>query len=508
MGRFPGRCLLLWLLATVLPAPGRGAAAQHPAPGGGIDSFALRAHTYFLSHDLLEGRGTGARGADVAALYLATQAAQLGLTGAAADGGFFQSVPIVEATITRQGLELLYPDSSGAYTRSTRVRADLFLYNVGTAQTLVAFGGELAFVGTAAEVLARAGRLPVLTGRVALMRGVFGAEAAAADTLRARGAVGVVHLVGNEDLFTLYVRSRGPSRLFLAPEAGAPSSFIPGLPSLIVHPRLEAELLAGRTGAEGDSAFAVPGRRIQVSVATALRRLAARNVVARLPGRDAAQRDEQVVYTAHYDHLGISSPGERGDSIYNGFSDNAAGCAMLLAIAQALAARPPGRSVLFLWFTGEERGLLGSDYFVAHPPVSPARLVGVINLDAGAPPAPAVTWRVAGGTRSTLGAVVVDVARRAGWEATLAPATPNTDYFPFLRIGVPAVFLVPGPGAYENLTSDSSNALRRRWDRYHQAGDHWAPDFPFAGLVRYADFALRLGVALADGPRPAMHGPR
>ncbi len=498
--------LSLALSLAALSGSAGSAAAQRPVTA--IDSFALRGHTYFLSHDLLAGRGTGSRGADVAALYLATQAERLGLAGAAPDGGFFQDVPIVEATITRQGLDILYPDSTGAYTRVNRVRPALFLYNVGTARTLVGFSGELAYVGTAADVLARAGRLPPLAGRVALLRGVFGAEAAAADTLRSRGVVGVVHLVGNEELFTLYVRSRGPSRLFLAEEARATSSFIPELPSVIVHPRLEAELLAGRDAGDGDSAFVVPGRRIQVSVTTALRRLSARNVAASLPGSDPALRHEYVVYTAHYDHLGILPPGELGDSVYNGFSDNAAGCAMLLAIARVLAARPPGRSVLFLWFTGEEHGLLGSDHFVANPLVPPAQMAGLINLDAGAPPAPAVSWRVAGGTQSTLGALAVEVARRAGWEATLSPGTPNTDYFPFLRVGVPAVFLVPGPGAYEGLTSDSSNALRRRWDRYHHPADHWAPDFPFAGLVRYADFALRLGIAVAGGRRAAVYGTR
>jgi Zn-dependent M28 family amino/carboxypeptidase len=174
---------------------------------------------------------------------------------------------------------------------------------------------------------------------------------------------------------------------------------------------------------------------------------------------------------------------------------------MLLALAQYFVAHPPAQSVAFIWFTGEERGLLGSDYFAAHPLMSPGRIAAVINLDAGAPPARPVLWRVSGGDRSALGPLAIAVARRAGWEAQIAPASPNTDYFPFLRLGVPAVFLVPGPGAYEGLTTDSSNALRSRWDHYHQAADHWAADFPFEGLVRYADFALRLGLAVLAEPK-------
>jgi Zn-dependent M28 family amino/carboxypeptidase len=225
--------------------------------------------------------------------------------------------------------------------------------------------------------------------------------------------------------------------------------------------------------------------------------LVSRNVAAMLPGADPALRGEFVAFTAHLDHLGISTPDQRGDSIYNGFSDNAAGCAMLLAIAKAMAAGPrPARSVLFLWPTGEERGLLGSDYFAARPLVPPDHIAAEINLDAGAPPAPADHWQVAGGDRSPLGLLAVAVARGAGWQAKLAPASPNSDYFPLLRIGVPAVFLVPD-APYEGLSAEASQALGRRWDHYHQPADEWAADFPFSGLVRYAEFGYRLGMAAA-----------
>ncbi len=490
------------LLATLLSAVPL--AAQAPARPT-IDSLALRAHTYFLADDLLEGRGTGRRGADVAAAYIAAAAAQLGLRPAAG-GSFFQPVPLIEAEVdtaaTRLTLEI---DDQAGPRRVSFTSPATFIPNVGTARTLVSFAGEVAWVGRAADVLSQAARLPPLTGRVALMDGVFGADAAAADSLRARGATGVIHLLGDPELYGLYARSRGGSRMYLDDPAVA-SSFVPDIPAVIAHPSLTRALLAGTVNGDEDLAhpFAMPGRRVNVTVATRARPVPARNVAALLPGRDPARRAEVVVYSAHYDHLGISTPDETGDSIYNGFSDNAAGSAMLLAIAGALAAQPPERPALFLWFTGEERGLLGSDWFVAHPVLPLADIVGVINLDAGAPPAPSVTWRVAGGDRSTLGALATDVARRAGWDATVSSASPNTDYFPFLRVGVPAVFLVPGPGAYQGLTGAESQALRARWDRYHQAGDHWHADFPFAGLVRYADFALRLGLALDTATRPRL----
>ncbi|MDO8666178.1 MAG: M28 family peptidase [Gemmatimonadales bacterium] len=476
---------------------------------GGIDSMRLRAHTWFLSHDLLEGRGTGRRGADVAALYVATEAERIGLRGAGPAGSPYQPVPLLEAEIdrTNTSITLRVPDrdsSSAIVFQFFYPRG--FIPNVGTARTLTGFSGDLVYVGSARDILVHPDRLPDLTGKVAVMRGVFGPEAAAADTLRAGGTTGVVQLLGDPELYGLYVRSRGPSRMYIAEEAQAVSSFIPDIPAVIASPQLEQRLLEGTdVAAEADRPRALPGRRIDVRIAVRASAVAARNVAAIMPGSDSTQRDAFVVYTAHYDHLGVSTPDERGDSIYNGFSDNASGTAMLLGIAEALVTgRRPPRPVLFLWFTGEERGLLGSDYFAAHPLVPAAEIVGAINLDAGAPPAPVVSWHVAGGDRSSLGQLAVDVSRRAGWAAEVRPASPNSDYFPLLRIGVPAVFLVPSPGPYEGLTTEASDVLRRRWDHYHQASDHWAADFPFAGLLRYADYAYRIGWALETGARPRL----
>lgn len=497
----PSKLIAVLAVAALVPAA---ASAQRPAAA--IDSSLIRAATWFLSHDLLEGRGTGTRGAQVASLYLASEAQRLGLRGAGERGGFFQNVPLIEATIdTATSTLVLTTEQPLGTTRVTFRTPRSFLPNVGTASTLVSFAGDLVWVGSAITVLAHPGELPPLQGRVAVMAGVFGADLAAGDTLRSRGAVGVVHLLGQNEQYLLYVRSRGPSRLFVA-DSTVRSSNIAAIPSVLAGPGASALILP--TGMS-DSALAHPfvltGRHLQLTLVLHTRAVAARNVAAVLPGSDARRRGEYVVFTAHLDHLGISTPDERGDSIYNGFSDNAAGSAMLLAIAKALVSERPARSALFLWFTGEERGLLGSDYHAAHPVVPPDSMVGAVNLDAGAPPAPSVEWRVAGGDRSSLGPLAVEVARRSGWTAQTSGATPNSDYFPLLRIGVPAVFLVPVPAAYEGLTLDSSNALRSRWDHYHQAADEWDPQFPFSGLVRYADYALRIGRMLASGARPTMN---
>jgi Zn-dependent M28 family amino/carboxypeptidase len=223
-------------------------------------------------------------------------------------------------------------------------------------------------------------------------------------------------------------------------------------------------------------------------------------VACALPGRDAGAA--AILVSAHYDHLGIGVPNAEGDSIYNGFSDNAGGVAMALGIGEAFAREARTRRgrdaglhhTLILFFsTGEEHGLLGADWFVSHPLWPLDRIAGVINLDANAPAAPPSSWRIAGEEGSALVGLVRQEAMREGWGVTLAQASPGSDYYPFVRRGVPAVFFVPGDGPYEGLSVTTSDSLRSAlWGRYHMPNDEWEEHFPFDGLGRYADFATEV----------------
>ncbi len=451
-----------------------------------IDTLALRAHTYFLSHDLLEGRATASRGERLASAYIVAQCRALGL--APLSGDFMQTVPLEEALV----LETtdLVASAPGGEIRFG-YPAD-FIPNVGTASTLVDFGGATVFVGDSKTVVGGGlGELDV-TAKVAVTLGPF--RGAAADTLTARGAAGMIHLVGDEGAFQLYTRSRGATRLYHR-EADVRSSFLPELPSVLAGPRIARALL------EGPSPAALAWT-VAVHVALERRPVDAANVACLLPGSDEALRDTAIVFTAHYDHLGIGTPDGAGDSLYNGFSDNAAGVAMLLAIAQSLAgdhAAAPRHTVLFLFFSGEERGLLGSDYYVVHPLWPLERTAAVVNLDAGAPPAPPTSWHLAGVDSTGLGAIAIGIAAEHGWDIATSSARPNSDYYPFAREGVPALLIIPGPAPYEGLSADSSKALRRRWDHYHQPDDEWAEDFPFSGLARYAGYALRIAREIDAG---------
>lgn len=488
------------------------AAAQQTDPAvlrARIDTLALREHTRYLADDRLEGRGTGTRGERMAADYIRSQLERIGARGAAADGGYFQPVPLRVATIDDAATRVVV-ERDGARTEY-RSGTD-FIVERGGRDAFRDFSGAALFAGTAALARDALAGYDRLDGRIVVVIGTLGDRGAELITdWTRRGAEGVVYLIPERDRFHSFVRARGGERYFVDADVDEPAWQSP-LPTIVAGPRLAAALLADAPLApdalDGRKPFAaLPlDREVEATIRIAERPVRAANVAALIPGSDPVLRDEVVAYTAHYDHLGIGAPDATGDSIYNGFSDNAAGVAMVLAIAEALVREPPARSVLLLFFTGEELGLLGSAYYAAEPLVPLERTIAVINLDAGAPPAPPRSWRIAGGTASTLGELARRVAAEQGWRAEPSAPRPNSDYWPFLHAGVPAVFIIPGT-EWEGVTRAEREALHARWDRYHQPGDEWHPDFPFSGLRRYAEFALLLGVEVANAQeRPRMGG--
>src|SRR5690606_759571 len=436
-------------LATLGASPATAQRADFgsaPAPPR-IDTLALREHTRFLADDRLEGRGTGTPGERIAADYIRRQLERIGARGAAADGGYLQPIPLRVATIDDAATRVAVVRDG---TRAEFASGSDFIVERGGRGAFRDFSGAAIFAGTAAIARDALARHERLDGHVVVLIGTLGDHAAELipDWTR-RGAEGVVYIVPERDRFDAYARSRGGERYYVDADVDEPAWQSP-LPTLVAGPRLAAALLAGAPLApdalDGSKPFdALPlGRMIEATIRVSEMPVAAANVAALIPGHDPALRDEVVAYTAHYDHLGIGPADATGDSIYNGFSDNAAGVAMVLAIGEAFAREPPARSVLLLFFTGEELGLLGSAYYAAEPLIPLERTVAVINLDAGAPPAPPRSWRVAGGTVSTLGEVARHVAAGQGWTAEPSGPRPNSDYWPFLRAGVPAVFLIPG----------------------------------------------------------------
>lgn len=466
-----------------------------------IDTVAIRTHTRVLAHDSLLGRGTGTPGERAAAAYIADQAKRLGLRPVPGADSFLLPAPLRRARIADDThLTLRTGDSSARYQHGRD-----FIVNTGGPGAFRDFSGDAVFVGQPIHAAALLRRHGALHGRVAVFLGPLGPDALdIVPLLEAGGATGVILLVPDRAQYDLYVRSRGATRYFVDGDVGDPI-WQPDMPVLIAGPSLTDALMEDvavpAAIMEGDASSGVDlGRSVSARVAVRVEALESANVAAMLPGTagagdDGSAADRFVVYTAHYDHLGVSVPDQTGDSIYNGFSDNAAGVAMLLAIADALRHAPPAHNTVFFFLTGEERGLLGASWLASAPPFPLDRIDALINLDAGAPPAPPVSWRLAADPAAApLVRAATDIAAVHGWSITTSPAAPNSDYWPFARRGVPAVFVIPG-AEWEDTSPEEQAALRRRWDRYHQPGDHWHPDFPFAGLRRYANFALEIGLA-------------
>ena len=441
-----------------------------------IDTMALRTHTRVLSADSLRGRSAGTPGERIAARYIARTLADLGLEPA--NGDFLHPVPLKRIRIDPATRLLVASDTDTTEFRHGRD----FVFGAGGDGAFRDFAGVIVHAGAIADTAALVGK--ALGGRVVVAPGTPGAESAGTVARWADAGVAAVILgVSDADAFQAQARPRGDTRYFLDAPVDDPV-WQPRIPVLIASPSLLAALVAHT--------------HVRLHLVAETEALPAANVAAVLPGSDPRLRDEYVAYTAHYDHLGVGEPDATGDSIYNGFFDNAAGVAMLLAIAQAMRDSPPPRSVLFLFFTAEERGLLGSTWYASHPPRPLDSTVAVINLDAGAPAAPPVSWRIDGDS-TTVGAFARAIALRHGWMLRFFPARPISDHWPFAKRGVPAIFLVPGSD-WEGMDARRVAALKQRWDHYHHPADEWAPDFPFAGLARYAAFALDIGRAAARAP--------
>lgn len=527
-GRGAAGLALLLLAATACAAPSLRYSTDitdRASAAASVDSLLLREIAQTLSDDAMEGRRTGTRGADRAAEYLAAQCRRLGLQPVGS-GGYFQDVPLTEADIDSIGSTVRIV---GPAKDTTFVYWEEFIPDVGTAATLRSFRGPLTYVGRAPDILFTRSNLPDLAGQVALLRGEFGASPEAADTLLGRGAIGVIEVVDDANRYRLFRQTRGRVRLHHA-DGTIASSFIPPLPTVMAGPRMTVTLYEPLTGVthgswndaylNGLAANLPPpqpllGWRAEVHVTTRSTPRTARNVACLLPGRDGAA-DSAIALVAHYDHLGIGVPDLAGDSIYNGFSDNAAGVAMAFGVAEALVREaangaPLRHSLLLLFFAGEEQGLLGSDWWVAHPAWPLERTAAVLNLDANVPAGRPTSWRIAGDADSPLVRLVARELERRGWSTAQALAAPGSDYFPFVRRGVPAVFFVPSDGPYEGRGDAESDSMRTSvWARYHRPSDAYSAHFPFEGLQRYAE-VTRDVIRLRDRPltseRAAFSGP-
>ncbi len=227
------------------------------------------------------------------------------------------------------------------------------------------------------------------------------------------------------------------------------------------------------------------------------------NVVARLEG--STHPDETIIYSGHWDHIGVGEPDARGDRIFNGAMDNASGTAALVELARGFASQPkPQRSVVFLAVTAEEKGLLGSEYYANNPLYPLAKTAAVINMDGMSPYSPSRDFGIYGTAKVELLDQLKDVAK--GWDIRYTPDTKpeaglffRSDHFPFAKRGVPALSYGAGQDWIEGGVAAGKKASDEYTaKRYHQQGDEWQADWTFAGAARDLEVLYTLGEKLAN----------
>jgi hypothetical protein len=532
-----------------------GCATSHPGPtapvsgpdlissgatsaASGIRPEAIAAHIRFLADDLLEGRATGERGHRVAAAYVASQLQGMGLEPAGEGGSWFQELTLRAGRTRSTMLEVGTP--SGAATSLQPARdfvgapplingvADVTapLVYLGFGVVAPEFGwddfagvevrGKVALVLVGAPLSERPDFFPPVPSAV------YGSNRPKLEGLLARGAVGVIfvqtprrervspwaQVLANAELDSMALVENGqvPARDGL-PRALLSMAGADALLAAAGRPERLSTLVEGAEAGKGRS-FEL-GVQAHLRAEAALRTVKSANVVGLWrAAAGSPTAGEHLVYTAHLDHLGIGKP-ENGDAIYNGASDNAAGVANVLEVARAFTRLParPRRGVLFLLVTGEEKGLLGSEWFAAHPTVARNSLVADLNADSGLALFPVKEVVALGSEESTLREDVHRAATSLGMsvgkddEPSQARAV-RSDQYSFLRAGIPAT--ATGVGFGGATEAQRAARLEFRKTRYHRPADAFEPQRDYGPAAELARFQFLLGLSVAQrSDRPA-----
>jgi Zn-dependent M28 family amino/carboxypeptidase len=499
---------------------------------------AISARIRFLSDDLLEGRFTGSRGHAVAERYVASELQAMGAEPGGDGGTFLQAVPLRGATKDPTKMSLVVRShaqadlrlklnddfilSSDLRTANVDVEAPLVFVGFGVAAPEYGYDdfagidvkGKIAVIFSGAPLSDKDDFFPP-TGHA-----VYSDSREKVARLAARGAVGVIGVYRPEDEEHLpwarLTKTASIEQMSWLKD-GEPGTSAPGaqLRGTILWKAFDAILaragVAGGTAALTAAAnartlksFDLPASlhgKLQVK----LRDLESHNVVGILRGSDPKLSGEFVVYSAHLDHLGIGAPID-GDSIYNGALDNASGTAAILEIAHAFSILPkrPARSILFLSCTGEERGLLGSDYFARNPTVPAGSIVADFNDDMVLALAPVHDVVALGAEHSSLGPIVLAAAGSLGLATSPDPEPKQvhfirSDQYSFVKRGIPSVMVTAGLQDDQGHT-ESLMAKRKAWiaTRYHAPKDEWDPTYDYEGMARVARVELLAGFAVAN----------
>ena len=524
--------IVLILYAQDRPGEPRQAPAS-AASGPDVDVIQARhlaAHIRFLANDLLEGRAPSTRGGQLAAEYLAAQLAALGFDPAGDAGTYFQQVPVVESVVDPSFTMRVGNAPAFRYSR------DVVTFS-GLQDQQVNVSGELVFVGygivapeygwndyAGSDMRGRIALImvndpPATAGEPRLFGGpaltYYGRWTYKFEEAARQGAAGALLIHTDESAtypWQVVQSSWSGTQYSLPAAAGQPGLALKGwVTDAAAH---QMVMGAGRNldelrrGARSRGARAVPlGVRVDATLRQTVTQKTSPNVVGVLKGRNPAQA---LIYTAHYDHFGMREPGPGdppdADRIFNGAIDNASGTAGVLEIAEsfARAGQRPERSVYVLFTTAEESGLLGSEYFAAHPALPPDAWAANINIDELNLFGRTTDVVLLGAERSTIGEVARDAAMRRGRVVT-GDADPGrgmffrSDHFPLAKVGIPAVS-ISEPTDYVGKDPGFGKKLHEEYNAkdYHQPSDEFRGDWDYSGAIDDLTLLADLGWRLAN----------
>ena len=537
--------IILTLIVTALLLGN--AVSQEKTGASGLNEATLKAHIKFLADDLLEGRGTGARGGEIAAKYIAAQLEAIGAKGAGENGSFFQPVSLVGVKAD-PGTVLTISGSSGSETFKF---ADDFVAFTGAQTESIDVDADLVFVGYGINAPEQKwndykgsdtdyrGKIlvmlvndpPATTAEPNLFGGktltYYGRWTYKYEEAARRGAVGAILLHTDQSAgypWSVVRTSNGSRRFDIVRGQNDSTPFLQFRSWVTDDAARRLMKLAGQDldalrakAATRDFQPVNLGLKGKLNLKSEVKRVAAPNVVGILEGSDPSLKNEYVVYSAHWDHLGIGAPNKNGDTIYNGALDNASGVAVVLAIAETIARMPtaqrPKRSSLFLFPTAEEQGLLGAEWYAKHPAVPLDKTAANVNLDSMNVLGPTQDFIPLGAERSTLKAVVDSVARNM--KLRVSPdARPEqgsfyrSDHFPFAKAGVPSISLKEG-NDYVGRSKEWGEEQFRAYNtaNYHQPSDEIRDTWDYRGMIQEGEIALAIGRMISDAPEKPRFNP-
>jgi Zn-dependent M28 family amino/carboxypeptidase len=491
----------------------------------------IRWHVRYLSHDLLEGRGTGQRGGDIAAEYIATQFAEYGLKPAGDHGTYMQKVPLVGITTLPETQFSIVPKSGETMNLKP---LDEYVAFDQTQQPQSDVDADIVFVGYGIEAPEYSWddyKGADVRGKILLMlvneppsddpkffKGkaltYYGRWTYKFEEGIRKGAAGVI-LVHQTEMasypWEVVRNSNSGEKSYLKLEGSALKV------ASWIHLDV-AKRLASSSGMDLDTMMREAqsrdfhpvnlGARLQAHMVSKVRSFESENVVAILPGADHASADEAVMYTAHYDHFGIR-PDMPGDNIFNGALDNATGCGIVLELARAFgsASQKPRRSIIFSTVTAEEQGLLGSEYLGKHPPIPAGKITLDLNFDAVAPLGAPEEVEVSGAERTTFYPEVQATAKE--FRLAIRPdARPEaghyyrSDHFSLARVGIPSFSINEGTKFKGHPASWGAEQEEEYTEKhYHQPSDEYHPEMDFVGDSAMARFGFALGWEAASLPK-------